>query len=139
MSELPGGWLPPQPPSWPPAPPEPQPQRPVFVKPGAGEPTSGLVVTALVCSTLSLVLLVLSVGVACLFSLPLGAAGWTCAARARRDAPSGPKTALVLSIAAVALSALAALVWIALLVAGVTPEDLQRSLEHELERQRQAS
>ena len=45
----------------------------------------------------------------------------------------------MLAIAAVALSALAAVVWIVLIAAGVSVEDLQQNLEDELERQRRAS
>jgi hypothetical protein len=138
MSELPGGWLPPQAPSGAPRPPEPE--RPVFVRPQGQEPTSGLAVAALICSIASLALLTLSLGLSFFFSLPLGIAGWVCAARARRDAPSGrPKAALVLSIVAVSLSVLAAVVWVILLAAGFSVEELQRSLEEELERQRRAS
>jgi hypothetical protein len=141
MSELPGGWLPPQPPSGPPAPPaQSGPQPPVFVRPPGQEPTSGLVIAALVCSIASLALLMLSLGLSFFFSLPLGVAGWVCATRARRDAPPGrPKAALVLSVTAVALSVLAAVVWVILLAAGFSIEELQRSLEQELERQRRAS
>ena len=112
----------------------------MFVRPSGQEPTNGLAVAALVCSIASLALLTLSLGLSFFFSLPLGLAGWVCAARARRDAPSGrPKAALVLSVVAVSLSVLAAVVWVILLAAGFSVEELQRSLEEELERQRRAS
>ena len=137
--ELPGGWLPPQAPSGTP-PPQPQPQPPVFVPPRAEQGSNGLAVAALVCAISSIGLLVLSLGLSFLFSLPLGLTGWVCAARAPKDVRAGQrKTGQVLSIVAVALSVTAALVWLLLMAAGYSPEDLQRTLEQELERQRRSS
>jgi hypothetical protein len=135
-ARLPGGWLPPQPPQ-PPEPPEPP--APVFVRGPAEEGTNGLAIAALVAAVSSIALLVLSLGLSFPFSLPLGIAGWICAVRSRVDLrPGQRKTALVLAIAAVALSALAAVVWIVLIAAGVSVEELQRNLENELQRQRRA-
>ena len=133
---LPGGWLPPQPPGDAPAP---GPPAPVFVRPAGEQGTNGLAVAALVCAISSLGLLLLSLGLSFAFSLPLAGAGWVCAARARRDVqPGRRKAALVLAIVAVALSALAAVVWVALIAAGFSVEDLQDNLQRELERQRRA-
>ena len=144
--ELPGGWLPPQAPGGAPAPPtgspqaSPEPQRPVFVQPRGEQGTNGLAVVALVCAISSIGLLVFSLGLSFVFSLPLGLAGWVCAARAPKDVrPGQRKTGRWLAIAAVALSVAAAIAWLALMAAGYSPEDLQRSLEQELERQRQSS
>ena len=135
---LPGGWLPPQAPDAPP-PREPEPQGPVFVRGPGEEGTNGLAIAALVCAISSIALLVLSLGLSFPFSLPLGITGWICAVRARIDLrPSQRKAGLVLAIVAVALSALAAVVWIALIAAGFSVEELQRNLENELERQRRA-
>ena len=139
---LPGGWLPPQPPGAPPEQPpqQQQPQPPVFVKPQGQTGTNGLAIAALVSAISSLGLLVLSLGLSFFFSLPLGIAGWVCAARASRDVQPGQrKVGLVLSIAAVALSVIAAIVWVVLIAAGFSVEELQRNLEDELERQRQRS
>ena len=137
--ELPGGWLPPQAPGGAPAPPE-DPQRPVFVQPRGEQGTNGLAVAALVCAITSIGLLVFSLGLSFLFSIPLGLTGWVCAARAPQDVrPGQRKAAKVLAIVAVALSVAAAIAWLALMAAGYSPEDLQRSLEQELERQRQSS
>jgi hypothetical protein len=142
--ELPGGWLPPQPPSAPPQrqayePPQ-QPQRPVFVNERTQQGTNGLAVAALVCAISSLGLLVFSLGLSFVFSLPLGIAGWICAARANPDVnPGQRKTGQVLSIVAVALSIVAAVLWVVLIAAGFSVEELQRNLEQELERQRRAS
>jgi hypothetical protein len=134
---LPGGWLPPQPPR----PPEPEPpaRAPVFVRGPAETGTNGLAIAALVCAVSSIGLLLLSLGLAFPFSLPLGISGWICAARARADVrPGQRKVALVLAIVAVALSVLAAVAWLVLSAAGFSPEELQQSLENELERQRRA-
>jgi hypothetical protein len=129
--ELPGGWLPPKPPEAP----QPPPQRPVFVTERPQRPpANGLSIAALVCSIASLALLALSLGLSFFFSLVLGIAGWVCAARSGQS--GGGKT---LAMVAVGLSVVAALVWLALFLAGFTPEELQRELEDYLERQRQSS
>jgi hypothetical protein len=136
---IPGGWLPPQPPQRSEPPRTPEPQAPVFVRPASEQGTNGLAIAALVCAILSLGLLVLSLGLSFIFSLPLGAAAWVCAAKAPRDVQPGQrKVGLWLAIAAVALSVVAAVVWIVLIAAGFSVEDLQQNLENELERQRRA-
>jgi hypothetical protein len=137
---LPGGWLPPQAPDAPqPGAPEAPAEAPIFVRAPATTGTNGLAIAALVCAISSLALLLLSLGLAFPFSLPLGISGWICAARARVDVRPGQRRAgLVLAIAAVALSALAAVVWIGLIAAGFSVEELQQNLEDELERQRRA-
>ena len=142
MPELPGGWLPPQAPGTPQQPQRPPevPQRPTFVQPSGQHGTNGLAIAAIVCAVSSLGLLVLSLGLSFFFSLPLGIAGWVCAARANPEVnPGQRKTGKVLSIIAVALSVTAAIVWVILIAAGVSVEELQRNLEQELERQRQHS
>ena len=144
MSEpsLPGGWLPPRPPgaTEEPAPPEPRP--PVFVRPDGRQASgerNGLAIAALVCAIASLALLVLSLGLSFIFSLPLGVGAWVCAAKAPRDVQPGQrKVGLILAIAAVALSVAAAAVWIVLIAAGVSVDDLQQNLQNELDRQRSA-
>ena len=137
--ELPGGWLPPQAPGAAPAPEE-DAERAAFAQPRAQQGTNGLAVAALVCAISSLGLLVFSLGLSFLFSIPLGLTGWVCAVRAPRDVRPGQRQAAkVLAIIAVALSVAAAIVWLALMAAGYSPEDLQRSLQEELDRQRQRS
>jgi hypothetical protein len=143
MSEpsLPGGWLPPRPPG---ATEEPPPERrpPVFVRPDGRQASgerNGLAIAALVCAVASLALLVLSLGLSFALSLPLAGAGWVCAAKARPDvAPGQRRAGLILAMVAVGLSVLAAVVWIALVAAGVSVQDLQDNLQRELERQRRA-
>ena len=137
--ELPGGWLPPQAPGAAPAPAEDS-ERPAFVQPRGQQGTNGLAVAALVCAITSLGLLVFSLGLSFLFSIPLGLTGWVCAVRAPKDIRPGQRQAAkVLAIIAVALSVAAAIAWLALMAAGYSPEDLQRSLQEELDRQRQSS
>ena len=139
---LPGGWLPPQPPSGPrPQQPPQAPDRqvPVFVRASGETGTNGLAIAAIVSAVASVGLLLLSLGLSFAFSLPLGIGGWVCAAKSPRDVrPGQRRTGLVLSIVAVALSVTAAVVWIVLIAAGVSVEELQRSLEEELDRQRRA-
>ena len=77
-----------------------------------------------------------SLGLSFFFSLPLGVAGWVCA-RSARSAPAQRRSARL--IIAVALSVIAAIVWVILIAAGFSVEELQRNLEQELERQRQRS
>ena len=137
--ELPGGWLPPQAAGGAPAPPE-DPHQPAFVRPEREQGTNGLAVAALVCAISSIGLLVFSLGLSFLFSIPLGLTGWVCAARAPKDIRPGQRNAAkVLAIIAVALSVAAAIAWLVLMAAGYSPEDLQRSLQEELDRQRQSS
>jgi hypothetical protein len=148
MSEptLPGGWLPPRPPGGPHEPEPParatEPAAPVFVRPdrhAAADERNGLAVAALVCAIASLTLLVLSLGLSFALSLPLAGAAWVCAARARADVrPAQRRAGLILAMVAVGLSVLAAVVWIALVAAGVSVQDLQDNLQQELERQRRA-
>jgi len=139
---IPGGWLPPQPPSAsrPQEPPQaPERQTPVFVRASAETGTNGLAIAAVVCAISSIGLVLLSLGLSFAFSLPLAIGGWVCAHRAPRDVrPGQRKAGLALSIAAVALSVTAAVVWIVLIAAGFSVEELQRNLEQELERQRRA-
>ena len=147
--ELPGGWLPPRPPTAPPqrqsyqpptAPRDDHDPLPVFVNERARQGTNGLAVTGIVCAVASLGLLVFSLGLSFVFSLPLGIAGWLCAARSDPELnPGQRKTGQVLSIIAVVLSVTAAVVWVILLAAGFSVEELQRNLEQELERQRRQS
>ena len=128
--QLPGGWLPPQAPTHAAEPPRP----PVFAAPPAEQGMDGLAIAALVCALTSLALLVVSLGLSFILSLPLALSGWVLASRSGR-----PGAGRTLSIIAVALSVVAAVVWLGLMAAGFTPEELQRSLEQELQRQRRSS
>ena len=162
-----GDWLPPQAPGGGPAPRfdaeprprfvPPEPPRPAvqtaapptaqpatFVKAKSG-PANGLAIAALVLSISSLALLVLSIGVSFTISLPLSAAAWVCAIKAKRALRDGrahggegqAKAGLWLAMAGVALSVAAMIVWIALIASGFSIDELRENLEQELERQRQ--
>jgi hypothetical protein len=138
--ELPGGWLPPQAPGAAPAPAEDS-ERPAFVQPRGQQGSNGLAVAALVCAISSLGLLVFSLGpvVPVLDPARPSPAGSARCGRRRDVRPGQRQAQRVLAIIAVALSVAAAIAWLALMAAGYSPEDLQRSLEQELERQRQSS
>ena len=139
--ELPGGWLPPQAPERRP-PDDDHPQArplPVFV-PHEPQPRNPLAITATICAVLSMGLLVFSLGLSFLISLPLGIAGWLFASRSDPELnPGQRRTGQVLSMIAVGLSLGAMLIWVLLAMSGFSPDDLQRNLEEELERRRRAS
>jgi hypothetical protein len=132
-------WLPPQAPGARPAPPpEPADDTPRFVQPKPSGPSSGLAVTGIVLAVCSLGLLLLSLGLSFALSLPMAIGAWVAAARARKSGSTGQASAArVLAILGVTLSVIAMVAWLALIVAGFSPEELQRDLERELERQRQ--
>jgi hypothetical protein len=133
----------PQPPAPAAAPAQPAPHS-TFVKPQSA-PANGLAIAALVLSISSLLLLVLSIGVSFTFSLPLSAAAWVCAIKAKRALRDGrahsgegqAQAGLILAMVGVALSVAAMIVWIALIASGFSIEDLRESLQRELDRQRE--
>jgi hypothetical protein len=150
--ELPGGWLPPQapdrasPPAQGYAPPVAPPQeghpqarpRPVFTT--ERQPRNGPALIASFCAATSMGLLVFSLGLSFFFSLPLGIAGWVLAAKSDPELnPGQRKTGQMLSMIAVGLSIGAMIIWLLLIAAGISPEELQRNLEEELDRQRRSS
>ena len=60
--------------------------------------TNGLAVAGIVCAVSSIGLLVISLGLSFIFSLPLALTGWACAARAPKDVrPSQRNTAKILA------------------------------------------
>jgi hypothetical protein len=134
----------PGPPQQPAAPQQPT-APPVFVKPQTS-PAGGLAIAALILSISSLLFLVLSLGLSFALSLPLSAAAWVCAAKdkaairaGRREGGGHAQLGLVLAMVGVTLSVAALVIWIGLIAAGFSLEELQRNLEQELERQRQRS
>ena len=150
--ELPGGWLPPQapdrgaprpegyaPPVAPPREDSPQ-RRPLPVFTTERQPRNGPAIIATFCASTSMALLVFSLGLSFFFSLPLGIAGWVLAAKSDPELnPGQRKTGQILSIIAVGLSIGAMIIWLLLIAAGISPEELQRNLEEELDRQRRSS
>lgn len=150
--EIRPGWLPPKAPVTAPTQVPAQsavPGRPAFVQAKARSktdaPTSPLAVTAIVMSSISLALLVVSVGVgwgicSLLSVVSLGLA-LTARQRLRAGQPGREgqvRTAVLLSVVGLVLAATAAAVWLGLESNGVTPQDLQNWLERQLER-RQAT
>jgi hypothetical protein len=116
-------------------PPEPPPPPAASV---THAPSNGLAIAAVVLGIASLVLLLLSLGTSFLFSVPMSGAAWAIGARAKqRDPGPGPaRTAAVIGMVGVGLGLASAVVWIILLSAGFSLEDLRDYLERKLEEQR---
>ena len=143
--EIRPGWLPPKAPTAAPSPPAGG-QRPVFVparRVVEEGPSSPLAVMAVVMSALSLVLLILSVGVAwgvsSLLSLVALGLALTARQRVRAGLPGRERqtrNALVVASVGLVLAAVSAAVWLGLESNGITPQDLQDWLQRELERRR---
>jgi hypothetical protein len=151
----PGGQPPPRfdaqpeapPPQAPPRPPRPAAapaDRPVFVPSRPKEGTNVLAVTALVLGIGGLGLLVLSFGLAFVFTLPCSIGAWLCGAQARARINAGEAHAgrgqaqagYILGVVGVVLGVGAMVAWIALIASGFSVEDFRDDLERELERQR---
>jgi hypothetical protein len=123
-------------------PPESPPAQPALIQaPGAA---NGLATASLVLGIMGLAVLVITLGLGTLISLPLSIAAWICAHRARGRIKRGETTTgvgsaragRILAIIGVALGVAALIVWSALEAAGYTIDDLRESIERELERQR---
>jgi hypothetical protein len=156
------GWLPPAAPGAEPRPrfepvpeedtPSPPPaappsDRPAFVRPQAAGVRDPAVAWALGLGIAGLGLLLLSLGTFFVVTVPLSAAGWALADRARKRAPAGePRrgerqlaAALWLGRIGVIAGVLAAMIFFVLLAAGFDFEQLRDDLQRELDRQRQDS
>jgi hypothetical protein len=105
---------------------------------------SGLAITGMVLGIIGIGLLVLSVGTSFLLSLPCSGAGWACGVRARQSADADPasssrssaQAAVVIGMVGVGLGVLSAVVWIILLSAGVSIEDLRDWLQRQVQEER---
>jgi hypothetical protein len=119
---------------WGPAPPP----QPPSAAPATAAPSNGLAIAAVVLGIASIALLVLSLGTSFIFSVPLSGAAWAIGARAKQHDPGpGPaRTAAVIGMVGVGLGVASAVVWIILLSAGFSLEDLRDYLERKLEEQR---
>ncbi len=147
------GWLPPTAPGSQPAPrfepAQPEPPRPpapqqapqagpTFVRTKPAE-TNGLALTAMILGIVGLVLLLLSVGILFIFTLPCSIAAWICAAQARARIAVGETTAgrgqaqagYILGIVGVVLGVMAMVGWIAAIASGLDLEELRRDLERQ--------
>jgi hypothetical protein len=89
-------------------------------------------------------LLVLSVGLAFIFTLPCSIAAWLCAAQARARINAGElesgrgqaQAGYILGVIGVVLGVGAMVAWIALIASGFSLEEFRDDLERELDRQR---
>jgi hypothetical protein len=143
------GWLPPSAPGAEPAPrfepAPPEPSRPpathagpTFARPKPAE-TNGLALTALILGIVGLVLLLLSLGILFIFTLPCSIAAWICAAQARARIAVGETTSgrgqaqagYILGIIGVVLGVMAMVGWIAAIASGLDLEELRRDLERQ--------
>jgi hypothetical protein len=148
------GWLPPrapgadQPPRYESAPEEPDPQpaaaavapvrRSTFVKP-AGSETNGLALTALILGIIGITVLLLTLGLGFLFTLPCSIAAWICAAQARARIAVGETTAgrghaqagYILGVLGVVLGVMAMVGWIVAIASGLDLEELRDDIERQ--------
>jgi hypothetical protein len=148
----PPGWAPPSSPSRfqagrayqdTPAP-APGPPRPTFAGDRPRGAPNRLAVAALVLGIAGIALLVLSLGLSFIFSIPLTGAAWVCAHQARTRLRLGRevsgagqvKAGLILGIGGTVLGIAAMIVWIVLIAQGLSIEEFREDLERELERQR---
>jgi hypothetical protein len=157
------GWLPPRAPGADPAPqyetapeqepgvpdPDPQPAAAAAVMPpAAGAPqrtyvkpgqTNGLALTALILGIIGVTLLLLTLGLGFLFTLPCSIAAWICAAQARARIAVGETTAgrghaqagYILGILGVVLGVMAMVGWIAAIASGLDLEELRQDIERQ--------
>jgi hypothetical protein len=152
------GWLPPRAPGADPAPryesapseeaeaPDPQPaaaaaapvRRSAFVKP-TGSETNGLALTALILGIIGVTVLLLTLGLGFLFTLPCSIAAWICAAQARARIAVGETTAgrghaqagYILGVLGVVLGVMAMIGWIAAIASGLDLEELRDDIERQ--------
>ena len=134
----PSGWLPPHPPEQRPGPPRqpgPAPAQPV-VRTRAPEEANGLAVTALVLGMTGIGVLIVSLGLLFVVTLPCSIAAWICAAHARNRIDRGEtsagqgqaQAATMLGVLGMILGVLALAGWTIAVLSGLTVEDL-RELE----------
>jgi hypothetical protein len=112
-------------------------ERPPFTR-ATPEPGNGLATTSLVFGMLGLLIVLPSLGLLFLFSLPFSIAAWVTGAIGRRNVASGLTKAgdgvahagVILGIVGVVLGVLGALVWVLLLAgSGWDLEELRRELD----------
>jgi hypothetical protein len=143
-------WLPPRapggepPPRFEPAPPEPEPEpepepavpraRPVQQR---STQSNGLAVTALVLGIIGLTLLVITLGLAFVFTLPCSIAAWIFSAQARARIAVGETAAgrgqahaaYILGVLGVVLGVMAMVGWIVAIASGLDLDQLRQDLE----------
>jgi hypothetical protein len=150
---LPSGWLPPRPPPhWPAPSPRRAPSRPSTESPTPPttpaprqprQPSSPVALAGIASGSAGLLLLVFSAGISFPFTIGLSLVALMLGTVARRrleaGAPGRPgqaRAAVVVGAVGLGLAAVAAVVWMILAANGITPQDLQDSLQREAERLR---
>lgn len=115
---------------------------PTIVQPPAV--SNSLATVALVLGIVGLIVLLITLGIGTLISLPLSIAAWVCASKARgrirrgetSEGVGNARAGWILGMVGVGLGLAALITWAALDAAGYTVDELRESIERELERQR---
>ena len=111
-------------------------QRPLYLQ-APSQPGNGAATASLVFGILGLTVLILTLGIGFLFSLPASIAAWVAGAKGRKRVSSGQTTSgdglahagVILGIVGVVLGIVGMVVWVALIASGLDLEELQRDLE----------
>jgi len=118
---------------WPPAPSQGEPGRSV---PEPRQPSSPLAVTGIASGAVGLLLLLFSAGISFPFSIALSLIGFVLGTSARKRIEAGApgragqaRAAVIVAAIGLGLAAVAAVVWMVLSANGITPSDLQESLQ----------
>jgi hypothetical protein len=141
----------PAPPDEPEPPPQPEPaawnapaaasppparEHPIYLQ-QPSRPGNGAATSSLVLGIIGIAVVILTLGIGFMFSLPASIVAWVMGARGRKRVATGQTTAgdgiahagVVLGIVGVILGAIGMVVWIALIASGLDLEELQRDLE----------
>jgi hypothetical protein len=111
-------------------------QRPLYLQ-APSQPGNGAATASLVLGILGLTVLVLTLGIGFLFSLPASIGAWVAGAKGRKRVSSGQTTSgdglahagVILGIVGVVLGIAGMVLWVALIASGLDLEELQRDLE----------
>jgi hypothetical protein len=120
-----------------PEPPAPFGERPIVFQAPAKQ-SNGAATTSLVLGILGVTVLLLTAGLAFIFSLPMSIAAWILGAQGRNNVATGKTTygdglahaGVILGIVGVVIGLVGAAVWVVLVLTGVDLEELRRDLEN---------